>query len=41
MREAEAQAEGEKACKTMAEEQRVFHSLCEAAYTANGFQRDQ
>jgi hypothetical protein len=32
---------GEKAYKAIAEEQRAFQSLCEAAYTVNGLQRVQ
>ena len=40
-RKAEAKARGENAYKTMAEEQRAFQSLCEAAYTVNGRQRAQ
>jgi hypothetical protein len=41
MRKAEAKAEGEKAYKAMAEEQRALHSRGEAAYTVNGLQRVQ
>jgi hypothetical protein len=40
-RKAEAKAEGEKAYKAIAEEQRAFQNLCEAAYTVNGRQRVQ
>ena len=40
-RKTEAKAEGEKACKAVAEEQRASHSRREAAYTVNSLQRAQ
>ena len=39
--EGRGKGRGEKAYKAIAEEQRAFHSLCEAAYTVNGPQRVQ
>jgi hypothetical protein len=39
--EGRGKGRGEKAYKTIAEEQRAFHSLCEAAYTVNGLRKGQ